>query len=61
MSDAPAHGQEIDEAWKRVTGLTEAECRDALAYLTGFTPLGVNLAISTVKARQLDKQTEPGG
>ena len=36
----------VSEVYARVTALTPAQCRDALAYLIGFTPLGVNLAIS---------------
>lgn len=61
MDSDPDRDQEINEAWQRAAGLTEAECRDVLAYLTGYTPLGVHLAISTVKAQQLDRQPEAGG
>lgn len=54
-------GPAVADAYVRVTALTEQECRDVIAYLIGWTPLGVNLAISEVKAEQLDRQIEAGG
>jgi hypothetical protein len=51
----------VSEIYARVTALTPAQCRDALAYLIGFTPLGVNLAISQIRAQALDQHTEAGG
>jgi hypothetical protein len=45
----------VSELYARVTSLTPAQCRDVIAYLAGWNPLAVNLAISVTQARQLDR------
>jgi hypothetical protein len=51
----------LSETYARVTSLTPAQCRDVIAYLVGWDPLGVDLAISVVQARELGKQTGAEG
>jgi hypothetical protein len=51
----------LSETYARVNSLTLAQCRDVIAYLVGWDPLGVNLAISDVQARELDRQIEARG
>jgi hypothetical protein len=61
MAGQPESHPGLSEAYARVTSLTPAQCRDVIAYLIGWDPLGVNLAISNVQARELDRQTEGKG